>query len=80
MQFNRLDKMFIAFIAVFVAVMAGTGYYLQSSMQERLTAHLKQIENEIMLAVSIFLYVVPFMAAGMMIFLVRYLKKVTPAP
>jgi two-component system phosphate regulon sensor histidine kinase PhoR len=193
MQFNRFDKAFIVFTAVFVAVMAGSGYYLQSSMKEKLTAHLKQdglliartlsqalpktvpaggldgfcsayrddlhlritiidpdgrvigeshrssagmenhgdrpeirqaletgsgwslrhsatlnedmfytavltqdptrvvrvamplahlrqIESEIMLAASIFLYIVPFVAAGLLIFLARYLKKVTPAP
>ncbi len=40
MQFGRLDKIFIAFTAALIAALAGAGYWLQASMENKLTAHL----------------------------------------
>jgi PiT family inorganic phosphate transporter len=41
MQLSRLHKFYIVFAAAFVSAMALSGYYLQKSMKEKLTAHLR---------------------------------------
>jgi two-component system phosphate regulon sensor histidine kinase PhoR len=41
MQFSRLDKIFVVFSAVFIAVMAAAGYFLEVRMKQKLTEHIR---------------------------------------